>query len=165
MTKGTTLVCVIATTLLSLSACSYQAPVNSVSQTPESANSQEQTGQVSNESGLARLYQRQWQLVQLAGTETLKGKGGKPVSLRFEPQKQQVSGFAGCNRYFGAYTIKQNALNFGHLAMTKMLCQQGMELEAKFAKAITQVSTYRFSEQFLELIDQQGETIARFKQD
>lgn len=165
MTKGTALVCVIATTLLSLSACSYQAPVNSVSSAPKIPNSSPQVEHVGDESSLDHLYKNQWQLVQLMGTEALKGQGGKPISLRFEPKKQQVSGFGGCNRYFGTYSATQDTLTFGHLAMTKMFCQQGMGLEAQFAKAITQVSGYRFNQQALEFVGKQGEIIARFKPD
>ena len=114
---------------------------------------------------LEQLHQHQWQLVELLGSDEVRGKGGKPVSLRFDSAKQQISGFSGCNRYFGAYTADQTKLSLAHLAMTKMFCQQGMALEAKFAKAVTQVASYQVVDQTLTFIDQQGSTVARFIKD
>ncbi|REL28590.1 META domain-containing protein [Thalassotalea euphylliae] len=169
MNKGLGAACVVASTLLTVSACSNQAPVNSATSTTHSSasasSSASNTAQVNAMHNMERLHQHQWQLVELEGSEDVSGYGGKPISLRFDSAQQQISGFSGCNRYFGAYTADQTTLSLGHLAMTKMFCQQGMALEAKFAKAVTQVASYEVVDQTLTFIDQQGTAVARFKKD
>lgn len=48
---------------------------------------------------------------------------GKP-NLHFNPEEKQISGFAGCNRYFGSYTITGDTLVFDHIASTKKACME-----------------------------------------
>ena len=46
-----------------------------------------------------------WELIELAGQPAPTGAGGRRATIRFEPDTSRVAGFAGCNRYFGTYTL------------------------------------------------------------
>ncbi|MDR5738815.1 MULTISPECIES: META domain-containing protein [unclassified Caballeronia] len=52
------------------------------------------------------------------------GPGGQPITLSFstESGRRRASGFSGCNRYTGAYDLKDGKLSFGPLAATRMAC-------------------------------------------
>lgn len=60
---------------------------------------------------------------------------GKP-NLRFNPSEMQISGFAGCNRYFGNYSMSGDTLIFDHIASTKKACK-GVTFEQGYLKMIS----------------------------
>lgn len=64
----------------------------------------------------------EWQLIGYGPPETpvTPLKGSTPT-LAFDDQGQ-LSGFAGCNRYFGSYTLEGQAFTAGPLGTTKMAC-------------------------------------------
>ena len=53
-----------------------------------------------------------------------------------------ATGFAGCNRFMGTFTLTETELHFSPIALTKMACTDGMELEQKFAAALTATRRY-----------------------
>ncbi len=54
-----------------------------------------------------------------------------------------VSGFAGCNRYNGSYSLDGTTLSFGPLAATKMGCPPpASEVEAAFLQAMSGVTSF-----------------------
>lgn len=68
-------------------------------------------------------------LKELNGTYTINTLNGEDVSsfnlnIYFNDSTKQVSGFSGCNRFFGAYTIDNNTLNFSDLGTTRMFCSE-----------------------------------------
>jgi heat shock protein HslJ len=88
------------------------------------------------------------------------GAGDKPATLMFD-SAGHASGFAGCNRAAGSYTIDGPTLHFNPMAMTRMACTQGMELEQAYAALLGTVRGYRFTNDTLELLS--GDTVlARF---
>jgi heat shock protein HslJ len=99
----------------------------------------------------------EWTLVELNGAPAETGAGGRPATLTLATQERRASGFAGCNRMGGTYTLNGNELRFSPMAMTRMACDQGMELEAKFAAAIEATRSYRLSDKQLELMS--GDTV------
>ena len=44
------------------------------------------------------------------------------LSIAFDDDTKKVSGFSGCNRFFGSYTLNNDVLKFENLGTTKMLC-------------------------------------------
>lgn len=86
-------------------------------------------------------------LTRISGTYhliTLNGKtprwhiteGDRDVpGLHFNPADMELSGFAGCNRFFGTYQITTDSLETGVLMSTKMACTD-MALEHQFMGAI-----------------------------
>jgi heat shock protein HslJ len=80
---------------------------------------------------------------QLAGTAWLaEDIGGRGVIDRARSTMEfkepgQVGGLAGCNRYFGAVTLEGDAISFGNLAATRMMCPEAlMDQEQRFLEAL-----------------------------
>ncbi len=94
------------------------------------------------------LTEVEWKLVRLNNTDyaTLT----PPVTLTLSADNK-VAGFAGCNRYFGSYTKKDADLSFSGLGSTKMYCQEKMEAEDAFLKAMSEVNRFELTADKLTL--------------
>jgi heat shock protein HslJ len=102
------------------------------------------------------LDNTEWQLVewkQADGTlRTLPGAAagatgaqaaGKPITLDLSTANGQrrASGFSGCNRYTGTYTLKNGLLTFGQLAGTRMACIGiGGDIEHAYLDALAHIT-------------------------
>ena len=64
-------------------------------------------------------------------------------------------GFAGCNRFFGSYTVKGNELSIKPGGMTMMACPD-MEFESKFMKAFSEMTSFSVKNDTLYLTDGTG---------
>jgi putative lipoprotein len=84
------------------------------------------------------------------------GNGGKPATLTFSDAGKKVSGFAGCNRLAGTYEGKGDSLRVGPLALTRMACPSGMELETKFGAALDATRSFRITGNRLDLVGETG---------
>jgi heat shock protein HslJ len=60
---------------------------------------------------------------------------GNHPSLSFHPEENKISGFAGCNRYFGSFEIADDSISIGIIGATKMACKH-LDLEQKFLSGI-----------------------------
>lgn len=65
-------------------------------------------------------------------TESL---SGNLPSISFHPEENKITGFAGCNRYFGSYEISNDSLSIGIIGATKMACNH-LDIEQRFLSAI-----------------------------
>ena len=72
----------------------------------------------------------------------------------------QASGYAGCNRMAGSYTLGPGTLEFGPLALTRMACLD-MGLETRYTIAMSAVRQYRVEGNQLVLLAD-GRVLARF---
>ena len=108
---------------------------------------------------LANTY---WRLTQLGERQVTGADWQQEPHLIFGPDLTQVSGSAGCNQLSGGTTVKPPAMTFGDLAMTRMACAKGMELERDMAAALGQVHSYRLDGDKLELLGENGAVVARF---
>ena len=103
----------------------------------------------------------EWTLSELGGQPAPAGASNQPATLRFDADSTHVSGFAGCNRYAGGYTVDGQSLHFAPLAMTKMACTQGVDLEQRLADALARTNRYELTATSLTFLD--GSTpVARF---
>jgi heat shock protein HslJ len=70
--------------------------------------------------------------------------GGQPLTLDFSTASghRRASGFSGCNRFAGAYELKDGKLAFGPLAGTRMACASGAgaALEQPYLDALAHVA-------------------------
>jgi heat shock protein HslJ len=103
-----------------------------------------------------------WELRELAGQPAPTGAGGRSATLRFDPDTARVTGFAGCNRYFGTYTLDGSTIRFGPIGMTKMACIDGMALEGQLASALEGTRSYELGANQLTLVGSNG-PVARFQ--
>ena len=79
----------------------------------------------------------------------------------------RVAGSGGCNRYFGAFTIKADAITFGKLGSTMMACVPApMDQEHRFFKALAATRSYRFDDPGHKLVflGKDGALLVRFSQ-
>ncbi len=74
-----------------------------------------------------------------------------------------VSGFGGCNRYFGDAEIDGEEIRFGALGSTRMACPEAvMDQESRFFAALELVRRWRVEPTgLLHLLDSEGATIIR----
>lgn len=63
-----------------------------------------------------------WTLKTLKGEVATDAFKGSIPSIEFDFEKQQVAGSAGCNRYFGGFTLENNLFKAPALATTMMIC-------------------------------------------
>lgn len=74
------------------------------------------------------------------------------ITLAFEDG--QVTGSAGCNSYFGSYTLERGELHIGPVAITEMYCMtpEGvMEQETRFTDILTSVTLFEWDADQLTL--------------
>ena len=82
----------------------------------------------------ARLEGANWRLSALSGQAVPAGSAAP--TARFE--RGQVSGFSGCNRFMGNYTVDRDQLTIGTLAGSMMACPEpAMALEKAFLAALS----------------------------
>jgi heat shock protein HslJ len=70
--------------------------------------------------------------------------GAQPITLDFSTASghRQASGFSGCNRFSGTYSLKDGKLGFGALAGTRMACVSGAgaALERPYLEALAHIA-------------------------
>lgn len=68
--------------------------------------------------------------------------GSRPVTLDLSTDSGQrrASGYSGCNRYFGGYTLKNGLISFSQLGGTRMACVgAGGQLESAYLGALAHI--------------------------
>lgn len=103
----------------------------------------------------------EWTLTELGGGPAGHGAGGRPATLLLTDISSLASGFAGCNQFSGTYTLSGTSLTFGPLAMTRMACAAGDELERRYSMVLEQTTALKVTSKGLGLY--RGSTLlARF---
>ena len=105
-----------------------------------------------------------WELETLEGVMIPKAKTGEQkVGFTFE-KDNRITGFGGCNRFFGTYQLEaEDRLNFSAIGSTKMACLVSTFNEADLFKVLDLADTYIISGDKLELKIGKNEPIAVFK--
>jgi heat shock protein HslJ len=67
----------------------------------------------------------------------------KPIVIRLDTLEKRVSGFAGCNQFFGTYSANNNAITFSGIGSTKMFCDAPQQTENDFLKALQEVGSFQ----------------------
>ena len=93
----------------------------------------------------------EWTLASLGGQPAGTGAGGRPATLLLTDISARASGFAGCNQFTGIYTLAGTSLAFGPLALTRMACADGDDLERRYTMALEQTTTFKATSKRLEL--------------
>jgi heat shock protein HslJ len=102
-----------------------------------------------------------WALVELRGQPVPLGADGRAISISFAAQR--ASGFSGCNRFTGAYTLEGNRLGFGNLAVTRMACAQGMQTEDAVLDALGRVVLAVIEGDRLRMMDDDSSVLMVFQ--
>lgn len=83
---------------------------------------------------------RQWKLVQLNGENVLNTR----AYLELNADQTRFSGNAGCNRMFGAVTVRRDRVDFSNVGTTKMACadRRAQRLETDFVRTLENVDRF-----------------------
>jgi heat shock protein HslJ len=104
-----------------------------------------------------------WKLIRLENRAIEPGKGKREAHITLRPEEQRISGNGGCNRLMGLYEIEGQHILFSQMATTKLGCLNGMDEEQRLLQALTRVTDWQIDGQYLELLDQNGQVLARFE--
>lgn len=101
----------------------------------------------------------------LAGTEWMmlnETRSATPPTIAFG--EDRASGYAGCNRWFASVGRTDQALEFGSIGATRMMCsEQPMAAERAFLTALRDAKGFRIENGELVLYDIGGADTARFR--
>ena len=103
--------------------------------------------------------------VQLSGTYAITMAGnqkaiGNDTNITFTALDKSVRGNAGCNDYFGDYTLDLYALNFGAIAATEKYCDEGvMKVERAILNALRDTGSYSLENDVLTLLSKNDRSV------
>lgn len=84
-------------------------------------------------------------------------------NITFDPVAKRVTGFAGCNRFFGSYRQTGAQLKIENIGATRMACAGNlMDEENEILKALEQVDRFRIAGDEMELLAD-GRSVMRLK--
>ena len=104
----------------------------------------------------------EWRLVEAGGAPAAPLSGRKQPHLMLDPAQRKVSGFTGCNNFFGTYELAGASLTFGPVGSTRRACPEPeMSLEGTFLNALEKTRGWKISGGMLLLVAG-DELLARF---
>ena len=99
-----------------------------------------------------------WRPAPLSG---FAGNDTRPVFLAFETA-DKVAGFAGCNRFFGAFDQSGDRLTMGPLATTRMACEPEIsKREKKFLELLEKARLFELTDGEIALKTWEGAVLLR----
>ena len=106
------------------------------------------------------LENTHWKLIELHSLPGSLPSLTKEAFLLLKDGK--LTGFSGCNNFFGTYSFSGNTIHFSGIGMTKMYCKDAMEVENGLSQALTNADQFRINSNHLELL-KNSELLARFE--
>ena len=105
-----------------------------------------------------RLKQQDWVAETVAGSPVV-----KPGHVTLSFAEAQISGRAGCNRYFGPAEYGGGAIKVGQLGLTKMACPEPglMAQESAYVNALQTAERYSFAADKLIITTGTGDLVYR----
>lgn len=103
--------------------------------------------------------------VQLSGTYNITTVGSQKLtanesSITFAALDKSVRGNAGCNEYFGNYTLDLYALSFGEIAATEQYCDESvMKIERSILSALGTTGSYTLENDVLTLLSKNDRSV------
>jgi len=102
-----------------------------------------------------------WKAIELAGTPTPVQDANREAHLLFQPAGR-VSGADGCNRFTGTFQRNGDALTFGQMAGTRIVCVGTGGIDRAFGNALKNAARLTVVGSRLELLDASGKRLAAF---
>ena len=118
------------------------------------------TAPTSSKASLTNTY---WKLTELDGARvSMTPEQEREVRITLD-DNGKVTGFTGCNRVMGGYTVAADVLRFTQLAGTRMMCPPpAMQLDSAVLANLNSVTGFRIEgEQLILLKD--GAPVARYE--
>jgi len=112
----------------------------------------------------AGIFGKKWKLVELNGKPVENTSGsGKEYFILLEQKENRISGYAGCNSFFGSYELKEgNRVSFSKMGSTMMACPN-MSLEQDLFRVLEMVDNYTSDGKSLQLNKARMAPLARFE--
>lgn len=110
----------------------------------------------------ASLENTYWKLTSLGDVPVTAVSQQEPLFV-LNSETHRVSGSGGCNRLTGIYELTADHLTFSQMVTTMMSCVERMDTEKAFLKALTEAKTWKMAGEELELLNDAGNVMARFK--
>ncbi|WP_159018968.1 META domain-containing protein [Algibacter sp. L3A6] len=74
------------------------------------------------------------------------------LTITFDTEAKKISGFSGCNNFFGSFTITDGGLQFGQMGSTRKMCAGGAnKIESEMLQLLSKVNTFSFENNTLNL--------------
>ena len=106
-----------------------------------------------------------WLLLELRGAFVWLPAGERTPFLTFVRREGKVTGYSGCNEFFGSYDLRGTALTFGTLGATRRFCAGAAgDVEQAFLEVLSKVRTWRIEEGTLLFLDG-DQVLARLRQE
>ena len=75
------------------------------------------------------------------------------LTLKFDENTGKISGFSGCNRFFGTYQKKKDFISFSQLGSTRKMCQdEANNLENHFLETLDKITNFKLKAGVLTLL-------------
>ena len=112
------------------------------------------------------LVNKYWKLVEIMGKPVvLENKDTKEPHMIFKEEDNMVSGYLGCNTFWGTFQLKHgNRISFSNLVSTmRMLLGASMEIEDKFSEVLKTADSYYITDNVLTLTRARMAPLAKFE--
>lgn len=95
-----------------------------------------------------------WKVITMKGVDSFQ----KNPTIKFDNKENKISGFAGCNNFFGKYETENQNLSLGEMGMTRKMCLD-MSVENTFINNLKSVTHYKIESNKLVLYNKSGELL------
>lgn len=76
------------------------------------------------------------------------------LTLVFDSTTKRVSGFSGCNNFFGSYEINNDNITFSNLGSTKKFCQEDANVtEQNYLKVLENTTNFKIEDNIITLLN------------
>ena len=103
-----------------------------------------------------------WKLQTLEGSTFDLAGADRPPFIIFDAEAGQITGYSGCNNFFGGYEVEGSSLHFGPIGSTRRACSEPiMRFECRFLRGLERIDRFTIEADSLTLISDNTE-VARF---
>ena len=112
---------------------------------------------------VSELENNYWKLTRLGNEPVPSFDGQREPHLVLHSEEGRAAGTGGCNQMSGGYEIDGTSITFGLMASTMMACPEGEEVDHALMAALENATSFRLTAHHLDLLDDEGSTVARFE--
>jgi heat shock protein HslJ len=87
------------------------------------------------------------------------------INITFDETTNTVSGFSGCNNFFGNYSVEGSSIQFSDIGMTRKFCEEFMDVEQNMLNALGQVESFSMTNEVLNLKNKSTKLLTAHKID
>ncbi|MFH1121944.1 MAG: copper resistance protein NlpE N-terminal domain-containing protein [Bacteroidota bacterium] len=112
----------------------------------------------------AGIKGKKWKLVELNGKPVENTSGnGKEYFISLQQEESRISGYAGCNSFFGSFELKEGErITFSKMGSTMMACPD-MATEQELFKVLETIDNYTYDGKTLQFSKARMAPLARFE--